>query len=163
MKSVSIAVLIAFAGALALSAQAVPNTPFPDQFVAVTVDYNAPNTTTPISGSVAYGKLTNASLGVYSFTQITETSITTKPVSIQTLTQTGIGAFLFKLGAFDVFGTAVGGLATAGSSTGPAAGGKIHAFKSLGKGWFIGFSGGPQYSGPAGLGANFGIDFGYGK
>lgn len=129
--------------ALPLAAQ----TALPDQFVAAGGQYDQ-SSSPSANGFVAYAKLADKASGLYSYTRILETSVNLKPkFAVQTQTETGVCVFTKTFGVFDVFTCATGGIAAAGGSTGASASGSILITKQLGRGWTIGFAGGPSYSG----------------
>lgn len=168
MKSVitrvSLLALFALAFTFGAFAQAQPNQPFADQTVGATIQYDQASST-PVTGSVFYAKLTNRDLGVYSFTRIVETAVNLKPrFSVQTQTETGFCIFTTKFGAFDVFTCGTGGLSAAGGNTGASGSGTVLVTKAIGRGWNIGVAGGPSYSGATGkVSYPVGLVFGWGK
>lgn len=160
MKTLLFAVLLT----LPIFGQVTSSSAFPDQVISAGIAYNqqsSPN----VAGFVAYGKLINRNQGVYEYTKINETSIQIKPkLAVQTQTETGLCAYIHSIGVFDVFGCATGGLATAADNAGISGSGNLLVTKSLPKGWFVGMTGGPSYSGVTNTVAyNISLVFGWGK
>lgn len=161
---VSVLAVLSLVAAFAAFAQAQPNQAFADQQVGASVQYDQASST-PITGSVFYAKLTDRNLGIYSYTRIVETAVNLKPqFSVQTQTETGFCLYTAKFGAFDMFTCGTGGIAAAGGSTGPSGSGTVLVTKAIGKGWSVGVAGGPSYSGATGkVSYPVGLVFGWGK
>ncbi|HVW10888.1 MAG TPA: hypothetical protein VHC90_20015 [Bryobacteraceae bacterium] len=158
------AALLALALTVTATAQVQPNEPFHDQTVGASIQYDQ-GSSTPLTGSVFYAKLTDPTHGIFSYTRINETAVNLEPqFSVQTQTETGFCIFTTKFGTFDVFSCGSGGLATAGGSTGASGTGTVLVTKAIGKGWSVGVAGGPSYSGATGkVSYPVGLLFAWGK
>lgn len=147
LRIIALLACIFLLSALSVAAQAPP---LHDQEVGVTIDYDQASDA-PVSGSAFYAKLTNVSLGLYSYTRIRETSINLRPkLAVQTQTETGFCLYTLKFGAFNVFTCGTGGISTAGDKTGISGGGNLLISKPIGNGWSVGLSAGPSFSGASG-------------
>lgn len=145
-------------------AQVQPNTPFPDQAVGITTQYDQASTT-PLTGGVFYAKLTSRDKGILWYTLIKETAVDLKPkFAVQTQTETGVCVYTIKFAFFDVFTCGTGGIATAADNTGLSGTGQLLILKGFKNGLAVGVSGGPTYSGAQGkVTYPVGIVFGWGK
>ena len=156
-----------FAQSSTVATAVVPATPFVNQLVGAGVGYSQQSSPQDIFGGVVYAKLLSAAAGTYSYTSITDTSVSIKPkFSVQTTTQTGGCVYTTKFGGWNVFTCAQVGIALASGTTGVGATGTIIAQKPIGaKGWQLLLAGGPAYSGAAGGGVSYpiGVIVGWGK